>query len=410
MLSRLALILVCHCSLVATDWPRFLGPDGRSRSDASLVQTWSEQQNLQWTTPLPGPGSSSPVVFGDRIYVTCWTGYGVDSDAPADLRYHLLCLDAATGAVQWDREQEPLADTAFYKGFVKDHGFASATPVVDEQAVYTFFETTGVQAWSHAGEPLWRTSIGTGSHHWGHGTSPVRWQNLVIVNASIEADAVIAVDAATGNEIWRTTDVSKSWTTPTVAGEVVLISAKGLVRALDAATGAERWRAAGIDDYVCSTIQVMDQVAYAIGSRRGKAVAIRLGGSGDVSESHVLWRCDLGSNVPSPVYHDGKLFWTHEKKGEVYCVDASTGELLGEQHLKGKKRAAIYATPLINAGRLILPSRDQGTWVLSADAEMQILAHNVIAGDESRFDASPAVAGDRLLLRSEQALYAIASP
>ena len=205
---------------LASDWNRFRGPDGSGISPDTrpLPLKWSETENLKWKCKLPGPGSSSPIVVGQRLFVTCWTGYGADRDNvgdPKDLRRHLICLDRDTGKVLWDKSIDPVLPEDPYSGNFTQHGYASHTPVSDGERVYVFFGKTGVLAFDLEGKQLWQTSVGTGSgpNGWGTASSPILYKNLVIVTAAAESKALVALNKETGKEVWRFQDpgVSSIW-------------------------------------------------------------------------------------------------------------------------------------------------------------------------------------------------------
>ncbi|HXT58809.1 MAG TPA: PQQ-binding-like beta-propeller repeat protein, partial [Pirellulales bacterium] len=169
-----------------------------------------------------------------------------------------------------------------------------------------------------------------------------------------------------------------------------------------------RWHCSGIEDYVCPSVIAHDGVVYAIGGRGKPGVAVPAGGEGDVSDK-ILWKTPKGSNVSSPVYHDGYLFWVSESKGVAYCIDAKTGEAVYEERIEPRPDR-IYASPVAADGKIYYVSRDKGVYVLAAKPEYELLAHNVIAGDPSIFNASPAVSDGQLLLRSDTHLYCIGKP
>src|SRR5262249_18390807 len=155
------------------------------------------------------------------------------------------------------------------------------------------------------------------------------------------------------------------------------------------ASGEELWHCEGIRDYVCPSVIAHQGVVYAIGGRSGTAVAVRAGGKGDVSRTHVRWRINRGSNVSSPVYHDGHLYWTNESRGIAYCVRAEDGKIIYEQRLKPAPDL-IYASPVLADGKLYIVSRTTGTYVIEAAPAFKLLAHNAFASDASVFNASPA--------------------
>jgi len=401
-------------TVAAADWPQFRGPGGRGQSSATgLPAQWSAETNIVWKANLPGPGASSPVTFGDKIFLTCYSGYGMEEDSTGDisqLKRHLLCLSQADGKVLWNAVQPSTQEEGAYQGFTALHGYASSTPAVDAEAIYVFFGATGAAAYSHDGQPLWLTSCGTKTHEWGSATSPVLHENLVIINASVESRSLIALDKKTGQEVWRQGGMDMSWNTPalvkTSGGWELVVQVKSKILGFDPATGNPLWTCQGVEDYVCPSVVAEGDVVYVIGGRQARAIAVRAGGRGDVTETHKLWEVRKGSNVSSPVVHDGHLYWAHEGRGSVYCVDAKTGEGGYEERLNPRP-GRIYASPLAADGKLYYVSRDAGVFVLAARPEFELLAHNKIDTDASIFNGSPAVAGGRLLLRSDRALYCI---
>jgi hypothetical protein len=412
-LAALALALVA--SPGPADWPQFRGPGGLGVApDQGLPTRWGADENIVWKTPLPGPGASSPIVVGDRIFVTSYSGHGADPKnvgSPADLKRHLVCLDRS-GKVLWTSDVVTEArDTPYsQRGFQGLHGFASGTPASDGQHVYVFFGVAGVLAYDLDGKELWRTSVGTRSHDWGSATSPVLFKDLVIVNAGVESNALVALNKKTGKVAWSAKGMNAAWDSPLLidAGgrPELVISVQGQLRAFDPATGKELWSSRGIQDYVCPTVVAHEGVVFAIGGRQNTAMAVKAGGSGDVTDTHVLWKIKKGSNVSSPVYHAGRLYWANEMRGVAYCVDARTGDVLYEETLQPRPDR-IYASPVLADGKIYYVSRTEGTYVVAAGPQFKLLAHNRIADDPSVFNASPAVADGQLLLRSDRFLYCI---
>ncbi|PQO26279.1 PQQ-binding-like beta-propeller repeat protein [Blastopirellula marina] len=399
-----------------TDWPQFRGPtqDGDAQT-AQLPVEWSADKSLVWRKEMPGFGASSPVVFGGRLYVTYYDGYGLSEEEPGEkqnLRRHLMCLDKDSGQVIWDESNdENVEKAADYKGFIALHGFASSTPVVDDTGIYVYYGTGGAACYSHDGKLQWQKVLGDKTHAFGTANSPVLYEDLVIINGFVECGAIVALDKKTGQERWRFDQVNRAWNTPclvAVDGKHELVfSSEGTIRALDPATGKELWFCKGIDDYICPSVIAHDGIVYAIGARKSTAVAIKAGGEGDVSESHRLWEQGKGSNVSSPVYYDGNLYWASEGKGIVYCADAKTGEIKYEERLEPRP-GRIYASPIVADGKLYYVSRDAGAFVLPAKPEFSLLAHNEISDDDSIFNGSPAVSGGKMYLRSNKFLYCIA--
>jgi outer membrane protein assembly factor BamB len=420
MLRQFLHVLVCFGFLMVSiadgeEWTQFRGSDFGRTSEDKIAEQW-DSDNFAWKTQLPGRGASSPVVFKNRIYLTAFTGYGIDKDAPGnqgDLKRHLLCVSSGDGSILWQKTvPAPSENNPFTTWAVALHGFASSTPAVDETRIYVFFGATGVLAFDHEGMELWRTNCGTGTHVFGAGNSPVLYKDLVIVNASVESGDMIALNKSDGSEVWRQSEIEESWNTPAIykrpgGTNELAVTIKGNIRAFAPDTGEPLWSCEGIDDYICPSIIVQDGILYALGGRRGTAIAIRSGGSGDVSDSHKLWEITKGSNVSSPVYHDGHLYWAKEKNGILYCANAATGEVLYEERLDPSP-GLIYASPLLANGRLYFVSRNNGIYVVAAKPEFELLAHTQLEDDDSLFNASPVPLPDgAVLLRSDNYLYRI---
>jgi outer membrane protein assembly factor BamB len=396
------------------DWPQFRGPGGLGVSgDRSLPATWGDGENVLWKTPLPGAGTSSPVVRGERIYLTCHTGYGLDREDPGEmdrLRRHVLCLDRRDGRILWQKEADGKLPESEYQSRMLWHGYASSTPAIDAERVYAFFGRSGVFAFDHDGNQLWRASVGEGIHPWGSAASPVLFGEVVILNAFVESGSLVALDRKTGREVWRAGGLKESWNTPVLVevpgGKTELVVGDmGHVYGYDPASGERLWTCEGINWYIVGSLAVHDGVVYCIAGSDYETVAVKAGGRGDVTGTHLLWRADEGSNVSSPVYHEGHVYFAHENLGIAYCLDAETGKVVYQQRLP--RVDAIYASPVVADGKLYYVTRQRGTVVLPAAPEYRVLAHNRFESDDSVFNASPAVTGGRLLLRSDRNLYCI---
>jgi outer membrane protein assembly factor BamB len=235
-------------SVAASDeWPCFRGPGKMGVSGATgLPLEWDASTNVAWKTPLPGAGASSPITFGDHIYVTCYTGFFVPH-APGgsldQLKRHLIALRRDTGEIVWDK-----AVTAKLpeEESIRDHGFAANTPAADADRVYVFFGKTGVFAFDHQGNRLWQADVGSNTSGWGTAASPLLYKDMVIINASVESQSLIALDRETGEEKWRASDIREAWNTPIVVTadsgrEELVVARHGDVLAFDPDTGAPLW-------------------------------------------------------------------------------------------------------------------------------------------------------------------------
>jgi outer membrane protein assembly factor BamB len=407
---HLALCLALALPLCgAAEWPQFRGPGGQGVAEAAaLPTTWSETENLRWRAALPGPGASSPIVIGDRIALTCYSGYGLDHDQPGDMQQltlHVLCLNRQDGRILWDTAVQPnLPETPR----VREHGYAAPTPASDGQHLYVFFGKSGVYKFDLDGKQIWHAEVGSKLHGWGCGTSPVLYQGLVIVNASVESGSLVALDKASGKEVWRAGGMDSSWNTPHLVSlrdgkQELVVCVKDRILAFEPATGVSLWTCEGIRDYVCPSVVSQAGVVYAIGGRASQAIAVRAGGRGDVTASHRIWTAGVGANVSSPVVHDGHLYWVSDRNGTAYCLKLADGAVVYAE----KVQAQPYASTVFADGKLYVVDRRGGTLVLAAKPQFEILAHNRFE-DRSTFDGSPAVVGDQLILRSDRYLYCLA--
>ena len=398
------------------DWTRFRGPHGAGVSDdQGLPQTWTATENVVWKTPLPGFGASSPITLGQKIFLTCYSGYGLDKDEPGqqeDLLHHMVCIDRASGKILWNRRSKSsLPEAEYGGGFIYLHGYSSGTPVTDGKAVYAFFGRSGAWAFSLDGELLWKVSVGSGTHNWGSGTSPVLAGDLLIVNASIESESIVALNKTSGKEVWRAHDIRRSWSTPLLVDlpdgkQELVVSLEGKALGLDPATGNRLWECAAVKDYVCPMVIAHEGIVYISGGRKPQTMAIRCGGRGDVTDTHLIWEARKATKVPSPLYHDGLLYWV-DNKGIACCLEADSGNVVYEQRLKisgGGDR--VYASLVLADGKLYCVSRVGGTLVLAPGREFKELARNDL-GDDSVFNATPVVSNGQLLLRSDKFLYCI---
>ncbi len=423
-IALVAGLLVAGLRAGQPEWPRFRGPNGSgiAPDDAKPAITWSDSQNLKWKVALPGPGSSSPIVAGERVFVTCYSGYGDGSsgNGPDKLRRHLVCVERRTGKAIWDRSVPAELPEDSYSGNLREHGYASSSPVTDGERVYVFFGKTGVLAFDFAGQQLWKVNLGkqSSNRRWGSGASPILYRNLVIVNAAEEGRAVCALDKLTGKQAWKAEAASLelSFVTPLLvecggARTDLALAVPGELWGLNPETGKLRWFAqTGISGNVSPSVVAADGIVYATGGypRQG-TIAVRAGGKGDVTQTNVLWTSQNASYVPSPVVYQEHLFVVSDQ-GFAMCLEAKTGKLVYRERLPGLSGGKpFYASPVLANGHLYAVSRRNGTFALEAKTEFKLLGQNKLAGDDTDFNATPAVAGNQLFLRSNRFLYCIES-
>jgi outer membrane protein assembly factor BamB len=395
------------------DWPQFRGPGGRGISEVKgLPVTWSAKENVVWKAELPGPGSSSPIILGSRVFLTCYSGYNVPREPRGDmdrLKLHVVCLDRDNGKINWNREVAPkLPEQATIR---EEHGYATSTPVADGECVYCFFGKSGVFAFDFAGKQLWQADVGAGLSGWGSASSPILFGDLVIVNASVESESLVALDKKTGKEKWRVKGIKESWNTPLIVtnkdGKTELVVAiLGKILSFDPATGEQIWNCAtDIGWYMVPSLVAYDGVVYCIGGRSGGSLAVRTGGKGDVTNTHRLWTGKKGSNVSSPILHEGHLYWMHDNLGIAYCAEAKTGKIVYEVRVEGNV-GQVYASPVMADGKLYYISRAGRVFVVAADPKYELLGVNDLR-DAIKFNASPAITENRLYLRSDRFLYCV---
>jgi outer membrane protein assembly factor BamB len=421
MKARLALasIAVFFFSAAPThaDWTRLRGPNGSGIAEgATLTTTWSDKEHIAWKAELPGPGASSPIVVGDRVFVTCYSGYGDGKgDDMTKLQRHLVCVNKADGKILWNKSVPAVQPEDPYQGFISEHGYSSSTPVSDGQRVYVFYGKSGALAFDLEGKHLWQTPLGTGSNdrRWGSGASPVLCGGHLIVSAFDEGNALFALDPATGKEVWKqeVKGVGLAFNTPTIydhdGTQDLLLAVPNELWSINPATGKLRWYLShDLPGNISPCVQLGDGLGYITGGfpKQGK---------GDVTANAIAWTSNDSSYVPTPLFYQGHLYVVNDG-GFALCLEAKTGKQIYRERVMqgggGGRRGGgkpFYASPVLIDGKIYAPSRANGTYVIAAKPTFELLATNVIASDETQFNASPAVEGKRLYLRSNKALYAI---
>jgi outer membrane protein assembly factor BamB len=400
----LPFVALIFASPSRADWPRFHGPAGDGIAATAAPTQWSEEENILWKAPLPGAGASSPVIVAGKLFLTASEG------SATDVKRHVLCFDAASGKLLWDKTVA--SDLPEQDRIREDHGYASSTPVATASRLFVFFGKSGVFALDHGGQQLWNTKVGSQLHGWGSAASLTLHGTTVLVNASVESQSLVALDGNTGQERWRAGGINDSWHAPVVGKapggrEEIILAMLNEVRGFDAMTGAERWRCkTSIPWYMCPLPIVKDGVVYCVGGRSGNGgLAIQLGGGGDVTATHRLWVLDKGTNVPSPVAHDGHLYFVHEGRGTLHCVDLKTGEFVFSEEATESRGA--YASLLLAGGKIYSLGRGGKMRIFEAAPELNVLGECTLENGRGMFNASPVADANRLYLRSNRWLYCI---
>lgn len=434
--NRLPFLILIVCFVVtyvqAENWPRFRGPNGSgiaAGDTTSVPLIWSDTENLKWKTPLPGPGSSSPIVWGDRVYLTCYTGYGDGSEGslPSDLKRHLIALNRKDGVILWDKVIEANGSIEDpYKSFVTNHGYASNTPVTDGKRVFCFFAKSGVIAFDWDGNQLWRQEVykNPSSRRWGSASSPILHDGKVIVKAGDEALTVYAFEAESGKKIWEISDpaLDQHFGTPIIhrvneERADLILTVNGKISGIDPTTGKHRWFSKmGLTGGMTSNPVVFgDKLALLGGFPKTKGTAFQLGLTGDVSDKAPLWEnSKVKTYLTTPIFHEGHLYYVREE-GIACCADPTTGKMIYEKRIEGaasgstNKGEPFYASPVLVNGHLIAVGRTAGTFVIDAKPEYRLVRINRLESDKSRFQGTPAVSDGQIFLRSDQAIYCIAA-
>lgn len=389
-------------------WTGFRGLGGQGKAEGA--QGLSAEPGVLWKKEMPGPGGSSAVVSGDRIYITCYSGYAVPGAQSGDineLTRHLLCLERADGKMVWEQKVKAVQPE---QPKVRDHGYASSTPLVDGERVYVFFGKSGVIAYDLAGKQVWKADVGSEVHGWGSASSPVVYKDLLIVNASVESGSLVALDKKSGKEVWRAGGMKESWNTPIFVpvadGKTELVVAiMGAVLGFDPQTGEKLWSCdTGIGWYMVPSLVSEGDVVYCIGGRTGGGLAVRAGGRGNVTESRRIWTITKGSNVPSPIFYKEHLYWFHENLGIAYCAEAASGKLIYEERLE--RADQFYGSPVCVDGKIFAVTRRGRLFTLAASPQFKQLGM-IDLRDGGSFDASPGLDGNKLLVRSDKFLYCL---
>lgn len=389
-------------------WPQWRGPLGTGEApQANPPLEWSEQKNVRWKVAIPGRGKSSPIVWGDLVFVTTAVPAGKDSQ-----EFVVLAYGRADGQVRWRRTVRTLVP---HEGTHPDGTFASASALTDGERLYAFFGSRGLYALDLEGRLLWERDLGKMSTRlgFGEGASPALFGNTLVVNWDHEGkDFIVGLDAKTGKQQWRNDgrDEPTTWATPLVVVHEgkpqVVTSGTNRVRSYDLATGTLLWEGEGLTaNAIPSPVSAGDMVYLTSGFRGNALLAVRLAEArGDITGTPaVAWRYDHDTPyVPSPLLYRDGLYFLKSNSAVLTRLDARTGQPSYAERLAGMSN--VYASPVAAGGRIYVAGRDGVTDVLEAGPRLKILATNVLADG---FDASPAVVDGEIYLRGEKHLYRI---
>jgi outer membrane protein assembly factor BamB len=392
--------------MIATDgegakyWSRWRGPSGQGLATGSgYPDTWSATQNVLWKTPVPGRGNSSPVVWGDRILVT--TAYDDGR------RLGVVAFRRSDGSRLWESFiPNGRTDSPHYK-----NGYASATPATDGERVYSYFGSRGLTAFDLNGKLVWHQDLGRIDAYHGTAGSPLLYKNRIILYQDHGSGGFIAAfEARTGRQLWRTTRTANvGWGTPIAIRvgdhDEIIVNGESTVHAYNPDDGRELWRCHGTTYEVIPTPVVGYGMVFCASGRAGPTLAIRPGGQGDVTKSHLVWRSPRGSPfVPSPILYGQYLYMVNDMASIVTCLEATTGNVVWQGRIGVAQREGFSASPVAVDGKIFFTNDDGETFVLRAGPKFDLLHVNNI-GEATL--ASPALVDGRWYVRTERNLIAI---
>jgi outer membrane protein assembly factor BamB len=415
-LSLLILVFLGHSS-PAANWPAWRGPLGTGISfESNLPTRWDPSNNVKWRVPLPEPGNSTPIVWDDRIFVA----------QPVKDRRTLLCFNRADGRLLWEKsvttsEKEPSHGT---------NPYCSASAVTDGERVIVSYASDGLFCYDFAGKELWRrTDLGRQIHIWGNGSSPVIHQDLCFLNFGPgETTYLLAVDKRTGKTVRKQeeqtdykhpTDAGQgqqshtfigSWTTPVVmeveGAQHLLMSWPKRLAAYDPKSGKELWNCSGLNPLVYTSPIYSEGIIVTMGGFNGTAMAVRAGGSGDVSDSRRIWHHPkTKQRIGSGVIHGGHIY-IHNDPGIAECFELKTGKLIWEERLKGKGASGVnWSSVMLADGNCYTINQGGDCFVFQASPTFTLVSVNSL-GEPSNSSIVPS--NGELFIRTHKALWCIA--
>ena len=432
--SVLVLAFVASATIAANDWPHWRGPSATGvAAPSALPASWSSKDNVAWQATLAGSGVSSPIVAGNRVFVTSQLGDGRRADGrhptltqgadpstageatlsrrtKADgVTFIVEAFDRSSGKRLWIHERPAEGDLPP----VHDkHNLSSASPVTDGERVYAWFGTGQIVALDVNGKVAWSKHLGKEiapfEIMWGHASSPVVYQDSIILQCyHSRASYLLALDKRTGAVKWKIDKPAglESWSSPIViqgpAGPELIVNSNAGVESFDPNTGKSLWTYPEVNRFPIPVAMADGGMLYlSRGYRSSPYMAIRLGGRGDISTTHVAWRVPTGGPYVSSLVHYQGVIYMSTDNGILSAVDASNGQRLWQERVGG----TFSASPIAGDGKVYLVSEGGETIVLKAGRTFEVLSRNKLDG---HFVASPAAGGGKIFLRADDRLYAV---
>jgi len=443
----LAVFMITGFMQAQENWPHWRGPHHNGISDStSLPMKWSSTENIVWKTPLPSWSAATPIIWGDRIFITSPSKTEPKTRQPAQKspeqkkqqrrrrrssldpggpKLFLFCISKKDGKILWKRELDDKNQIH------RKQNDATPSPVTDGKHVWVVTGTGKVTAFDMDGKQIWKKDLqkeyGPFGHNWGYGSSPSLHDGSLIVEVlhgmkTDDPSYIVSFNAGTGKIQWRQerpTDAQRespdAYTTPVLLkyeGKTqIVISGGDYVTGHDFNTGEEIWRASGLNPLkrpnyrVVPTPIIVDGLIYAP-TRKKPLLALKVGGTGDITESHLVWKYEGSGapDVPSPVC-DGKYFFMVDDRGLVTCLDAKTGTVIWGPETTTE--GIVSASPILSDGKLYILNEKAVTSIVSIGSEFKLLETNELDGTYTL--ASPAVSGSQLFIRTSTHLYCIES-
>jgi outer membrane protein assembly factor BamB len=384
----------------ANYWTRWRGPSGQGLvSGSGFIDQWSDKDHVIWKTRVSGEGNSSPIVWKVRVFLT--------SASSGQTKLSLMAFRTSDGSLLW----ESAAPDGRAEFTHNKNGHASATPVTDGERIYVSFGSRGLVAFGMDGKVAWHRDLGPIDNYWGTAGSPLLYKDRVIIYQDQRRDAFIAAfNARTGEPVWRTSRTATvGWGTPIAirAGgrDEIVVNGQNAVVSYDPADGHELWRVNGTTVETIPTLVVAHGLIFSSSGRAGPTIAIRPGGSGDVTRTHVAWTSPRGSPfVPSPIVVGDHLYMVNDMTSIATSFEAATGRSLWQSRLGDMRREGFSASPVAVDGKIFFTNDEGETFVLRA-GETFDLAHVNRIGEPTL--ASPALVGGRWYIRTTKHLFAI---
>lgn len=395
----------------AENWPQWRGPSLNGTSnEKNLPLRWTTEENISWKLALPGWSGSTPVIWGDRIFLNVADGNDL----------YLWCADKTKGVVVWKK----LLGSGNVK--MRKQNMSSPSPVTDGKNVYVMTGTGILKGFDFNGAELWSRDIqkdyGQFGLNWGYASSPLLWEDSLYIQVlhgmkTADPSYVLRLNKKSGKTLWKVErhtnairESPDSYTTPALLRQgkaiEIVISGGDCVTGHDPATGKELWRANGLNPdnnpfyRIVASPVIFNDIIYAP-TRVKPLLALKAGGRGDITGSHVLWSTANGPDVPTPVT-DGKYFYIVNDRGIMWCLDARTGkEIYGPQRVK---TGTYSSSPVLADGKIYVTNEDGVTTVVKAGPEFEVLAENAL---NDYCLSSPAISGGQIFIRTAQNLYCI---